>query len=375
LADRGLPGSRALAAVPFGGVSDQNGSHAAEDGLRRRQPDDGLLAANQGSSSGSRARPGQCGLAESDRESEGKSQPDRSSPTPHVTHAVAPGSTFWSVDAPAWITAIATVGLLAGAVVTAIFAVKAFRKQAREVDLLQRQAERDVDERRRAQARLVFIYLVDHPAEHDLAAAADQMDAAIRAKDASVTVLAARLSNTSKQPVYDLVVQWSIGGNVFGDLQEEPQLMPGEERETQQTWPVSGGISIVAVTFHFSDAAGVRWRTTDRGGLAEVCGARPTHPERPTAALRPVTLKIISGHPGERSASARSELAGWAGYGYCRFCRCDVAITGSTCRSGTVPISGGRSARQVLYRRLGDVLLAAAVGSHAGSAATWRCGS
>jgi len=36
-------------------------------------------------------------------------------------------------DIPTWISAIATVGLLAGAVVTAIYAIRAFRAQSKEV--------------------------------------------------------------------------------------------------------------------------------------------------------------------------------------------------------------------------------------------------
>ena len=37
-------------------------------------------------------------------------------------------------DIPTWITAIATVGLLAGAIVTAIYAINAFRKQSEQLD-------------------------------------------------------------------------------------------------------------------------------------------------------------------------------------------------------------------------------------------------
>lgn len=194
--------------------------------------------------------------------------------SPHIVQAGTAGSTFWSVDLPAWITAIATVGLLAGAVITAIFAVKAFRKQAREVDLLQKQAERDIYDRRRAQARLVFISLIDPPAEHDSAAAAAQMDAVIRARDETVVQLAATVSNTSRQPVYDVSARWRVGGEPLGDLQVEPQVMPGEAVQSTQSWSASSGITGLSVTLHFSDAAGVRWRTTDRGALAEVCGAR-----------------------------------------------------------------------------------------------------
>jgi hypothetical protein len=55
-------------------------------------------------------------------------------------------------DIPTWITAIATVGLLAGAIITAIYAIRAFRAQAKEIsdqaDMLQVQSDQFVEQRR-----------------------------------------------------------------------------------------------------------------------------------------------------------------------------------------------------------------------------------
>ena len=69
-----------------------------------------------------------------------------------------------SVDLSGEITAIATAVLAGFAIVTAVFAVLAFRKQALEVSLLQRQTQEQQDvlarealERHRAQAARVFI--------------------------------------------------------------------------------------------------------------------------------------------------------------------------------------------------------------------------
>jgi len=59
-------------------------------------------------------------------------------------------------DIPTWITAIATVGLLFGAIVTAIYAIRAFREQSKEVGLLAEENKRQAYERRRAQAVRVF---------------------------------------------------------------------------------------------------------------------------------------------------------------------------------------------------------------------------
>ena len=49
---------------------------------------------------------------------------------PVITEAAG---SIWATDVPAWITAIATVGLLAGAIVTAVYAIRAFRAQAKEI--------------------------------------------------------------------------------------------------------------------------------------------------------------------------------------------------------------------------------------------------
>jgi hypothetical protein len=50
-----------------------------------------------------------------------------------IQHAASGGS-IWATDASAWITAIATAGLLIGAIITAVYAVKAFGKQAQELE-------------------------------------------------------------------------------------------------------------------------------------------------------------------------------------------------------------------------------------------------
>jgi negative regulator of sigma E activity len=95
----------------------------------------------------------------------------------HVTHTG--GNAPWSIVVPTWIGAISTVGLLLGGIATTIFAIKAFRKQSKEVDLLEQQLAdqqkfnqkqskvldlqadelaKSLSERLRAQAARVFIW-------------------------------------------------------------------------------------------------------------------------------------------------------------------------------------------------------------------------
>jgi hypothetical protein len=198
-------------------------------------------------------------------------RPSHAHPTTHVTPASA-GAPL-SIALPTWIGAIATLVLALGAGCTVYYARKAFRDQAKEVKLLQEENQRANQQRRRSQASRVFIHQEDAPAEHAPEMAAGQMDAAIRRRDETTTLIAARLFNTSKQPVYDIAIRWSIGGTPLGGPHMEPYLMPGKDLLRTQNWTPSAGITGLAVKVEFSDAARVRWRATDRGELAELCSA------------------------------------------------------------------------------------------------------
>jgi hypothetical protein len=59
-------------------------------------------------------------------------------------------------DIPTWISAIASVGLFIGAVITAIYAARALGKQSQEVGALLKENKRQARERRRTQAAHVF---------------------------------------------------------------------------------------------------------------------------------------------------------------------------------------------------------------------------
>jgi hypothetical protein len=158
-----------------------------------------------------------------------------------------------SLIAAAQITAVATAVLALFAIVTAVFAFLAFRKQSREVGLLQEQATREAAERRRAQAAKVF--------------------AAIGGQRPDMAGLI-RVINSSGQPIYDVVVSWSGGA----ELPNEPRLLPGEEHRFSVAVPEDAVIPPV-VWLDFRDAAGLRWRTTSQGQLTGPQGLEP--PARP----------------------------------------------------------------------------------------------
>ena len=153
---------------------------------------------------------------------------------------------------PDLITAIATVGLLAGAIVTAIYAARAFSKQAKEVAILTGENKRQADERRRAQAVRVFTGAPQPPRR------VEQADPIL------MTVPYAR--NASDLPIYDAQL-WCSG---LSDSHDLGMILPGKK--------ISGGDRVLyrsreqavsSVILTFRDAAGLRWIRMPDGALSE----------------------------------------------------------------------------------------------------------
>ncbi|MGH3171820.1 MAG: hypothetical protein ACRDN0_38915, partial [Trebonia sp.] len=118
-----------------------------------------------------------------------------------------------SLLAATWTSAIATALLVIGAVVTALYARNAYLMQSRQTRLLQEQADRDIRQRRRAQAAQVFTWTEMRPynGNHE-----DMRPAAC-------------IKNASEQPVYDIELGLGIGAG--GPDRRLPVLMPGKEYE------------------------------------------------------------------------------------------------------------------------------------------------
>jgi hypothetical protein len=153
-----------------------------------------------------------------------------------------------------WTGALATVGLLIGAGITAWYAKKAFREQSREVALLQEQVKneqrdraREAADRRRAQAAKVFIWVTE---------STDQSEPVIHVR------------NTSEQPIHELIISWAGDAVPMPVVTSEGgPLMPGEEN----VFDVADlAHADSAVWLGFRDAAGLRWRTTSRNELTEL---------------------------------------------------------------------------------------------------------
>ena len=208
-----------------------------------------------------------------------------------------------------WIGAIATLGLLIGAIVTVYYAKKAFGEQARSVakqsDQLNvqrqqmrlqlaanaRQArvldlqaselreslarlEREAAERRRAQASQVLFWDERLPADPAITSAIGYAGAA-EAIDGGQhrPVAVAHVKNNSPLPVSRLEFRWHLGIVRIGQPDQLSQLLPGaEEQSTRPVDPGDGELRYEAV-LTFRDAAGVTWRRTPDGSLEELPAA------------------------------------------------------------------------------------------------------
>ena len=183
-------------------------------------------------------------------------------------------------DIPTWISAVATIGLLIGAIVTARYAIKAFRKQAAEVAILAEQNDRDIAERRQAQAARVYIFVED-----------------VRPRYAHPYA-----RNGSDFPVYDAQFwQADLGG--LSDPDDAGMIPPGGGAVCGT--PVSYLDALANTVLTFRDAAGARWirmpdgtiKEQERGtaresilaALGEPPPAPPDPPEAPGPAAGPET--------------------------------------------------------------------------------------
>jgi hypothetical protein len=194
-----------------------------------------------------------------------------------------------SLLAATWTSAGATVGLFFGAVLTSIFAIKAFGKQSQEVGLLQqeladqRETNRQQAEVLRLQARELRESLderqQDRKQKHrDQATRVFTWVGVIRGQS---TLYYVAVHNASDRPVYNLgvTVQYRQGTESGSyRYQSEPvtALMPGKTERI----PAEGGVELpgptdpaaVSSTAYFYDAAEVAWAATSRGKISEYQG-------------------------------------------------------------------------------------------------------
>jgi len=205
----------------------------------------------------------------------------------------------WATDMPGLITAVGTALLAVFAILTTIYAVRAFRKQSQEVrdqaSMLELQSEqltedrkvnteqirvlklqatelqesldqreREARERRSAQASQVFVW-----EERTIVNAIGKLP------EHTVT---ARVRNTSEQPVYDVCFSWHSGDAPLSQTRLAKPLMPGDP--DRDSAPVPGGVDPAkfGATVIFRDRAEQWWRARPDGRLEELPpGSEPPH--------------------------------------------------------------------------------------------------
>jgi hypothetical protein len=211
-----------------------------------------------------------------------------------------------SVDLSGEITAIATAVLAVFAIVTGVYAVRAFLKQSQEVrdqasmlkvqsDQLDEQRKinaeqtrvlalqteelresleerkREADQRRRAQAAQVFIS-EEHASGSSVKGVTDSdRFGAIGFGGVDCIVAIATVVNDSNQPIYDAELRWYRGSAGHGDPNPEPlgTIMPGKESDTSHDFPLDTNMDVSGAILRFRDAAGVKWIRRPDGGLVE----------------------------------------------------------------------------------------------------------
>jgi hypothetical protein len=190
------------------------------------------------------------------------------------------------------------------AIFTAVYAVRAFGKQAQDVrdqasmlklqadqldeqrkinekqaEILELQAAelreslkertRDAAERRRAQANRVFMWT---ETGLDPRVTQGQRAGGGPVREA-VTV---HIKNSSEQPVRDVIIAWRRGTAPWGQPDTFPGLLPGEQEDRMRTFPADLPATVDRTLFGavawFRDAAGVSWLIHPSGALVEAPG-------------------------------------------------------------------------------------------------------
>ena len=182
---------------------------------------------------------------------------------------------------PTWIGAIATVILALGAIITAIFAVLAWRNQSAEVSLQRKELERVAADRRRAQASRVFIWHDVKPGEDAVqihAMGPDAQNLTIEqwpdsTLNTQIWLIVIHVRNTSEQPTYDLMLRWRTGSADWKGPEQWPFLEPDANEEHARYAAVPGtepmNTEQLDAVLEFRDAAGVRWLRRIDGELQE----------------------------------------------------------------------------------------------------------
>jgi hypothetical protein len=183
--------------------------------------------------------------------------------------------------AAAALSAVATAGLLIGAIVTAKYAIKAFRTQsdqlvdqrkvneqqtkvlelqARELRKSLEEREREAARRVRAQAALVFL-----TEDRFAGRKAGPLDS----KPPSITVT---VVNSSNQPIYEVDVYWQGTPDPHGEPTPEHlgTIMPGQSARSIHKYPPDADLDECGAELTFRDSDGIVFVRRPDGYLSDL---------------------------------------------------------------------------------------------------------
>jgi hypothetical protein len=190
------------------------------------------------------------------------------------------------------LTAMATAVLAVFAIVTGIYAVRAFRKQSQEVsdqaEMLRIQSEQLAEQRKvnAEQIRVLALQAAElresleerkREAEQLRSAQASRVWIALTAADyksmVSDAAKAPRLDvtvvNSSEQPLYDAELHWYSASESHDAPSVQPlgTVLPGEKVRRDSPFPPRAVMFHCSAVLTFRDASGVNWARTADGAL------------------------------------------------------------------------------------------------------------
>jgi hypothetical protein len=209
------------------------------------------------------------------------------------------------------LTAVATTVLAIGAIITAVYAIRAYRKQAKEVTdiagMLQVQSDRLADQRKVNEKQTTVLELQAEELHESLAERKREAEQRKRSQASKIFMsleletepsALGRLTvvNTSDQPVYAAEAQWyyatvpirAVARSYMGTI------LPGDRRTDAWTPPRGEAYSGIGpydrdAFLTFRDNAGVTWMRKQSGDLAEVPPGESERIVRSMLELRPMT--------------------------------------------------------------------------------------
>jgi hypothetical protein len=159
-----------------------------------------------------------------------------------------------SLLAATQITAVATMVLAVGALVSAVFAFLAFRKQSIEVKTLLEDHRSEAAERHREQAVRILLWEEHASRRH-------------KPEGEPIHVVLAHILNSSNHPIYDTMLYWYHGNNLAGHAYVLGHFMPGKEIAVEHEDPDNIGPHAV---LEFRDINGAEWQARPDGTLKEI---------------------------------------------------------------------------------------------------------